>query len=133
MISVKLEGASQLLAKLNEMSRPASRQAQREMLRNAAEPIRQEMSVLAPWEPGKPDLRDSMVISNALGQDSQEVAVAVGPHRGGWYGSQQEFGNSRHAAQPFARPAFDKRAPDALDILADEIWFSIRHGIDRFS
>lgn len=132
MISVKLEGASQLLAKLNEMSRPASRQAQREMLRNAAEPIRRGMAVFAPHEPGKPDLRDEMVISNAQGQDGQEVAVAVGPSRAGFYGSFQEFGTSRHAAQPFARPAFDKHAPDALDILADEIWFSIRHGIDRF-
>jgi HK97 gp10 family phage protein len=132
MVTVKLEGPSQLLQQLNKLSNYASKQAQREMLRSAAEPIRKEMEALAPHEPGKPDLRDSMVISTARGQDSQEVAMAVGPHRGGFYGSFQEFGTSRHAAQPFARPAFDKRAPDALDILADEIWFSIRHGIDRF-
>lgn len=133
MITVKLEGASELLAKLDQLSTRVSKQAQREMLRNAAEPIRREMSALAPrGDPATPNLHDEIVVSNAQGQDSQEVAMAVGPSREGFYGSFQEFGTSRHPAQPFARPAFDKRVPDALDVLADEIWFALRHGVDHF-
>lgn len=38
------------------------------------------------------------------------------------HNSFQEFGTSRHGAQPFARPAFDTEAPKALGIMGRVFW-----------
>jgi HK97 gp10 family phage protein len=93
-----------------------------EALTEAAEPTRKMMSVLAPHEPGKPDLRDTMVISPVRGEDLKESIVAIGPSRKGFYGSFQELGTKHHGAQPFARPAFDANIEPSLRILAASIW-----------
>ncbi len=90
------------------------------------------MATLAPHRPGKPDLRDNMSISLARGVDSNEMAVAIGPTRKGYYGSFQELGTKHHAAQPFARPAFDGHVQTSLDILAAAIWRELAaHGVMR--
>lgn len=131
-ISMKFEGGAELARALGSLSTRVSKGIQRDALRDAAEPMRREMAVLAPHEPGTPDLRDTMTISNARGADANEIAVAVGPSRAGFYGSFQELGTSRHSAQPFARPAFDAKAPQALRILSDVLWRELAgRGIGR--
>lgn len=47
--------------------------------------------------------------------------VFVGPTLDGFYGALQEFGTSRQAAKPFARPAFDEGAPGALDRIKTDL------------
>lgn len=90
------------------------------------------MSVMAPHAPGKPDLRDTISVSGARGTDSNEIAVAIGPSRAGFYGSFQELGTKHHAAQPFARPAFDSQGPTSLQIIASAIWRELAaRGISR--
>jgi HK97 gp10 family phage protein len=92
------------------------------------------MAALAPHEPGKPDLRDAMVISTSRGQDRNEAAVAIGPTRKGFYGSFQELGTKHHAAQPFVRPALDRNVQISLQILASAIWRELAaKGISRSS
>jgi HK97 gp10 family phage protein len=131
-IDLTFEGGAELGRALGSLSQRVSRGIQREALKDAAEPMRKEMSMLAPVEAGKPDLRDTMTISNARGTDAQEVAVAVGPSKAGFYGSFQEFGTSRHGAQPFARPAFDAKAPQALTVLGRALWTALAgRGIGR--
>jgi HK97 gp10 family phage protein len=130
MIEVTFDG-SDLLRGLNELSDRVSKRVQRQALREGAEPMRQAMSAHAPHEPGTPDLRDMMVISNAKGQDVNEVAIAVGPTRRGFYGLFQEFGTARHGAQPFARPAFDETAQEALDVIVDSLWDALQFGTFR--
>lgn len=132
MLKFELQGASEFKRLLDELPGRASKQVQREILEHAAEPMRQDMEDTVAYEPGKPDIRDDMVISTARGQDSKETAVAVGPNRRGFYGSFLEFGTAHMAAQPFARPAFDRNYGQALEIMRDEIWFALKHGIDRF-
>jgi HK97 gp10 family phage protein len=134
MIEMRFEGGTELAANLAKLSERVSKRVQRQALREAAEPMRERMSDLAPHEPGKPDLREMMAVSNARGEDIKETAVAVGPTLKGFYGSFQEFGTSRHGAQPFARPAFDQTAAHSLRILSSELWDALKsRGLGLFS
>lgn len=126
--SFHVAGGSLLARGLAGLPERVSKTVQRQALRAAAEPMRDAMAKLAPQEPGKPDLRDSMTISNARGGEhifDEEVAVAVGPSRAGFYGIFQEFGTIHHGAQPFARPAFDQNVRKALDILSKFLWAAL--------
>ena len=38
-----------------------------------------------------------------------------------WYWRQQEFGNSKMAAQPFMRPAFESKKEDAVRVIAEKL------------
>lgn len=122
MITMQTTGGPELLEALSQLSTRVSTRVQREALRDAAEPLRRRMARLAPHEPGLPDLRDNIVISNAKGRDTQEVGIAVGPSLKGFYGSFQEFGTSRHRAQPFMRPAFDQEWVGVVKDLGRAIW-----------
>lgn len=125
---LRFAGGRELASFLSKLPERTSKTVQRQALRAAAEPMRGDMATLAPHEPGAPDLRESMTISNVRGGDDvfeSETAVAVGPSRAGWYGVFQEFGTVHHGAQPFARPAFDRNLTRSLGILAKELWAAI--------
>lgn len=121
-LAMRFEGGSDLAAALAQLRPRVSRKVQLDALREGAEPMRQRMAELAPHEPGKPDLKDTMTVSTARGEDIREVAVAVGPSKVGFYGSFQEFGTVHHSAQPFARPAFDAVSPESLRIISAALW-----------
>lgn len=128
MISLKVEGGERLARELRGLSNRVSRNVQREALKEGAELIRARASALAPREPGAPDLADNIAVSNALPEDGS-VGVAIGPTRNFFYGFFQEFGTSRHSAQPFLRPAFDSEGPRALKVIAAAMWDAlIRRG-----
>lgn len=134
MISLQFTGGAEMATRLAELS--VSVNVQRRAVRAAAEPMRRDMSILAPHEPGKPDLRDAMVISPVTKRDDdlvfpQEIAVAVGPSTKGFYGFFQEFGTAFHGAQPFARPAFDQNIATSLRILQEALWASIQTAAKR--
>lgn len=135
--SVKFSGAKELAAALRALPAELSRQMMLDALEEAAEPTRARAAQLAPREPGAPDLADNIGISvaNRIGdvgggrweaRHDEEHAVAVGPTKNFFYGIFQEYGTSRHRAQPFMRPAFDSEAPRALTILAQRLWQAIR-------
>lgn len=128
----QLEGASEFAKLLEALPGRASKQVQREILEHAAEPMRKDMADTVAYEPGKPDIRDHMATATARGEDANETAVAVGPTKEGFYGSFLELGTAHMAPQPFARPAFDRNVDGSLEIIGDEIWFALKHGIDRF-
>ena len=117
-----ITGGRELAANLSRISSRLSRRIQIESLTEAAEPMRRSMSALAPQRAPKPDLKDMFVISLSRGQDRNEAAVAIGPTRSGFYASFLEFGTKYISARPFIRPAFDRNAQVALDILASSLW-----------
>lgn len=122
-LRMTFEGGSDLAQALGELPTRLSRSARREALRDAAAPMRARMSQLAPrGNPREPNLKDNIGIGDARGEDQQEVAIAVGPTIAGYYGSFQELGTSEHAAQPFARPAFDEQVGASLRILGAALW-----------
>ena len=133
MWSAKFEGGRELAETLLSLPPALSYRVLIEGLKDAAEPMRARMAQLAPREPGAPDLADNMGISVAsrigstaggrwVSREEGQAAVAVGPTKGFFYGLFQEYGTSRHRAQPFARPAFDSEAPTALGIMGRVYW-----------
>jgi len=105
-VTMQVTGVAELSKALGSLSTRMSRKIQRDALVEAAEPIRRQASATAPRAPGEPDLADNIVISNARPADGS-VGVVVGPSKPFFYGTFQEWGTSRHGAQPFMRPAFD--------------------------
>lgn len=118
---MRVEGAAALGKALQGLSSRVSRGVLSKSLRSGAEPIRAAASRFAPRAPGAPDLADHIGISNAR-PESGNVAVAIGPTRNFFYGWFQEYGTTRHGAQPFLRPAFDGESQGALRIIRNEVW-----------
>lgn len=130
--SFTFTGGQELQKALEQLPARVSKRFQLEALEHAAEPMRRAMELKAPVEPGKPDLRDTMVISRARGVDAKAAVVAVGPSRKGWHGSFQELGTAHVAPQPFVRPAFAEKAQEAMQRLGADIWASLAsRGISR--
>lgn len=121
-----VHGGEELATRLNALPPKLSRKVKRQALIAGAEPIRAEMGRLAPRGPEAPHLADSMTISTARSQEEQEEAIKVGPARDQFHGFFQEWGTRRHAAQPFARPAFSAKAPEALGIIGARLWDALR-------
>lgn len=135
--SFKFEGGRELASALRSLPEALSRDVLINALTEAAEPMRQRMSQLAPREPGKPDIADNIGISvaNRLGdvgggrweaRHEDEHAVAVGPTKNFFYGIFLEYGTVKMRAQPFMRPAFDTEAPRAFSQIGNRIWAAIR-------
>jgi HK97 gp10 family phage protein len=134
MMTFKIEGGQAMARQLDRLEASISRRVQIAALKEAAVPMRDRMEELAPrGNPADPNLYEEIAVSAAKGEDEREAAVAVGPTRGAFYGSFQEladeYGGVHHPAQPFARPAFDLEARNSLDILVDELWWSLKHGV----
>jgi HK97 gp10 family phage protein len=121
MITIRVEGGDRLARTLRELPDRVNRRMQRDALMVAAEPIRGAAAAMAPRAPGAPDLADNIRISNARPEDGS-VAVAIGPSKNFFYGKFQEFGTSRHGAQPFMRPAWDREGTKALQTIKSALW-----------
>lgn len=130
---MRFEGGAELARTLESLPAALSYRVLIEGLKEAAEPMRQRMAELAPREPGAPDLAENMGISVAdrigsteggrwQAREKEQAVVAVGPTKNFFYGLFQEYGTSRHGAQPFMRPAFDTTAPIALGIMGRVFW-----------
>ena len=130
MIQMRFEGGKELAAALGQLSDRVGKKVLKEALETAAEPMRRAMEQKAPYEPGPPDIRANIVISNlprvsgeSLG--AHAAAVGVGPAKGFSYGHLQEFGTVHHAAQPFMRQSFDGTAQKVLDTLRQALWVEL--------
>lgn len=122
----RIDGGKEMARNLELFSRPVSRRILREALREGGEPMRSRMSQLAPYDPTtKTHLRDKIRIGHAVSDRETETAVAVGPTTKGFYGSFQELGTQDHAAQPFARPAFDGTVMSVLKRFGEAMWREI--------
>lgn len=129
MVSIRVEGGEKLARTLGELPNRVNREVQRAALREAGEIIRSRASALAPREPGAPDLDDNIRMSNA-NPGRGDVGIAIGPTKGFFYGFFQEFGTSRHGAQPFMRPAFDGERHRVVKAITSAMWGAlIRRGV----
>lgn len=129
MISIRVEGGDKLAKELRGLTNRVNRSVQRQALLAAAEPMREMARQAAPRAPGAPDLAENIEFGNTTA-DSGDVAIALGPTKRFFYGSFQEFGTSRHGAQPFMRPAFDSTAQQVIKRFSAEVWDAlIRRGV----
>lgn len=137
---MKIEGLKELDAALADLSKASARNALRKGLAEAAEPLAEKMRERAPSDPSTTgeDLKSSIGVGTKLAPRQAklhrkasrndkafaEVFVGAGAVP---QAHQQEFGNSRHAPQPFARPAWDE---DKLPLL-NRIRASLAKTIDK--
>lgn len=143
MIAIKFQGGPQLARALRDLSFEKERTVVRAMLREAAEPIRDEAEQLVTLGEDAPHIADHIVVSatnqledDSLGSrraDENEHAVAVGPSKDFFYGFFLEFGTIKMAAKPFLRPAFDSKVGAALKVFQEQVWAFLRHKAERSS
>lgn len=119
---MRVVGAEAIVRKLRVLPENVAERELRRAARAAAEPIRARMEALAPrGDPAEPTLAN-IVVTPVRGSDPMAAAVWIGPSRDAYYGYFQEYGTRYHAAQPFARPAFDSEHDEAQRVLQHEIW-----------
>lgn len=131
MITVKFEGGQQLASLLASLPKSISKQIQRDVLVEAAEPMVAVARKMAPRAPGAPDIADNIEIGNArTGKDEfgdeKAMQVAWGPVRGFFYGYYLEWGTVKMGARPFMRPAFDGQKERSLGIIRTRTWDHIQ-------
>lgn len=109
---VKFSGFEELERKLTKLAHAFTGRNTREIEREGAEIILNEMRLLAPVRTGA--LRDSLDITE------DKTGVMIGPVRGG-AGSRahfNEFGTVKMAATPFIRPAYDNTQDQVTTTIA---------------
>ena len=148
MASQLLQGAAQFAKTLRDLDPSKVRGLKLRILKRAAAPMATRMGELAPWEPGKPDLKDSIQMQAIRSVDDPEfggkmalaeddAAVAVGPSKDAFYGYFVEYGTAPHGnhpgtpAQPFARPAFDETVDASIRLIQEDIWAHLRDTATR--
>lgn len=119
-----LEGGDELARKLAALDENLGGALLLEAAIAAAGPIEAAAAQNAPRASG--ELAESMdtVVETAR---PRKIELHVGPGPKGWHGIFAELGTSKHAAQPFLRPAFDEKRDEAVDRFAD----TLRGGIRR--
>lgn len=109
----RFEGTAEVIANLDKYEKRIFNKELQPAFMAAAELVRDDAAKRAPVGPtGR--LREGMV---AEWQSRRRRAV-VGPSKDAYYGEFQERGTSRHAAQPFLRPALDSQASAAFRVIA---------------
>lgn len=154
---MRFEGGKELAAALAGLSARVSKSLVKEVLMDAAEPMRKTMSRLVASGPVAPHIKDNIVISpvrakrDEFGLMDTRQTVAVGPARffqGSYsYTTKKgkrvtegasfqayllEFGTSKMGAQPFVRPAFDQHAEKTIADIGRRLWVELASkGIQR--
>lgn len=144
-VTFEVEGFREMEAALDELEKLATRRAvARRALIKAAQPMAEIMRNLAPDDPrtANEDLVASIGVGTQLSDRQKslhrrmfqndraavEVFVGAGPVP---QAHLQEFGTVHHAAQPFARPAWDQDKVALLDRLGREMWAEIEKSVQR--
>lgn len=138
-VTVEILGLKELDRALNELPSATGKAVLRKVLKEAGEPIARAARAGAPTEEGY--LIESIDVSPKLSRrqaglhkamypdDRASAEMFVGTNNPA--GVQQEFGNSRHGAQPFMRPAWDSQKEQALFIIEHLLWTEIEKGAKR--
>lgn len=136
---VKVEGLRELDRALAELPKSTAKAVTRQVLKDAGEPIARAARQGAPRH--DMHLYESIDVSTRLsrrqrGLHREENSPAfqemfVGTNNPA--GVQQEFGNHRHGAQPFMRPAWDAHKMSTIKLIADGLWVSIQKAAQRLA
>jgi len=141
-----VKGLRDLDRALGELPKSTAKSVLRRTLLKAGEPLADEMRNLAPDDPGTSgsDLKSSIAVGTKLSsrqaklhrrqfKDDKafaEAFVGPGPDPAAW---NQEFGNVNHGPQSFARPAWDGKQREVLEIIKTETWKEIEKAAARLA
>lgn len=135
-VRVKIEGLKELDAALKEFDHVTARRIGRRVLKEAGEPVARAARQKAPkldWH-----LHEDIDVGTRLTQrqaslhrkpPSTTVEMFVGTKNPA--GVTQEFGTSRHSAQPFMRPAWDQEKGMVLTIIVNGLGTEISKAAAR--
>jgi HK97 gp10 family phage protein len=138
-ITVKIEGLKELDAALGQLTKATAKGVLRRVLQDAGEITAQAARGMAPID--EHHLYESIDVGTQLsdaqksqhkeqgGKAFQEMFVGTNNPAG----TQQEFGNSRHGAQPFMRPAWDSTKGPVLERISNNLWAEISKAAARAS
>lgn len=137
--AVKIEGLKELDRALGQLPKATAKAAMRKVLREAAEPLAQKMRENAPRD--EMHLYESIDVSTRLSrrqrglhkEESSPAFVEMFVGTNNPAGQQQEFGNSRHPPQPFARPAWDSEQMNVLEGITVRLWGEIEKAAQRLA
>lgn len=143
-MKVQVSGLKDLDRQLERLKPATGKAALRRSLRRVAEPIAERMRDYAPDDPATAnlDLVGSIGVGTKLSRrqrglhrkmfrsDKASVEMFVGAGKIG-HAHLQEFGTRHHAAQPFARPAWDIERATILDRLAKDLSAEIAKTVSR--
>lgn len=133
-VSVKVEGLSELIAGLEELTKATATNVQKRALKEAAAPIEADAKLKAPRLTGL--LQRSIDIGSKLSPRQRsspklsKVEVYVGPpsmERG----IVAEFGSVKQSPKPFMRPAWDANKTKALATIKDNLKTEIDKAAQR--
>ncbi len=137
--TVTIDGLKELDQALSALPRSVGKKVARDVLRDAAEPMARTARQLAPRD--EYHLYDSIDVSTRLNSRQRSLhreeatptfqEMFVGTNNPA--GVQQEFGNERHGAQPFMRPAWDAEKTPTLNRIANSLWFHIEKAARRLA
>ena len=128
MISMKIEGLSQLDAALGELSKAVAKNTLIRVGKKALEPMADVARGLAPDDPatGGNDLKHSITVGTKLNARQKRLAKKEPKDFATVYmgtadpaGVPQEFGTVNHGPQSFMRPAFAQEAEATIRRVAD--------------
>lgn len=135
-VTFKIDGLKELDRNLQKLKRATAKNVARKVMKEAGEPIAAAARRNAPIEEGH--LRESIDVGTKLTRrqaalhrkmSPDAVEVFVGPNDPA--GVQIEFGNERHSAQPFMRPAWDGTKDEALRIVTHRLGPEIDKAAER--
>ncbi|WP_374638500.1 HK97-gp10 family putative phage morphogenesis protein [Agrobacterium salinitolerans] len=137
--TVTIDGLKELDQALSALPRSVGKKVARDVLQDAAEPMARAARQLAPRD--EYHLYDSIDVSTRLNSRQRSLhreevtpsfqEMFVGTNNPA--GVQQEFGNERHGAQPFMRPAWDAEKVPTLNRIANSLWFHIEKAARRLA
>ncbi|WP_288430206.1 HK97-gp10 family putative phage morphogenesis protein [uncultured Agrobacterium sp.] len=136
---VTIDGLQDLDKALSSLPHSVQKKVARDVLRESAEPMARAARQLAPRD--EYHLYDSIDVSTRLNSRQRSLhreeasssfqEMFVGTNNPA--GIQQEFGNERHGAQPFMRPAWDAEKKPTLSRIANSLWFHIEKAARRLA
>lgn len=136
-VTVKIEGLRELDAALGQLTKATAKGVLKRVLTDAGEITAQAARGMAPID--EHHLYESIDVGTKLnpaqssqhkeqgGKAFQEMFVGTNNPAG----VQQEFGNSRHGAQPFMRPAWDGTKGSVLERISNNLWAEISKAAAR--
>lgn len=136
---VTIKGLKEVDRALGQLPKSTAKGVLRQVLRDSAEPMARSARQLAPRD--EYHLYESIDVSPQLSRRQRTMhrdenkptfqEMFVGTNNPA--GVQQEFGNERHAAQPFMRPAWDTERMPTLERISNSLWYRIEQAARRLA
>ncbi|WP_226550849.1 HK97-gp10 family putative phage morphogenesis protein [Celeribacter naphthalenivorans] len=137
-MKMEFHGGKDVEEALRELKLSTRKSIARKLLKRAGQMFADRANALAPKGRGSPNLSGSYGVTTRLSKRQAAAARKEGRDDVFMYagtndpaGQQQEFGNSRHPAQPHARPAFDETAKPMFDLIQNEMAEEVEKSVAR--